>query len=53
MVVRHGALLGLGEIAKTIGGKGLGKYGSEVRDIPVSCARFQDSSVVLLSEIYY
>lgn len=36
MVVRHGAVLGLAEIARAVGFEGLGAFADEIRDIPVS-----------------
>lgn len=36
MVVRHGAVLGLAEIAKVIGAAGLNEVTAEIRDLPVS-----------------
>lgn len=41
MTVRHGAVLGLAEIAKAVGLEGLGACGDEVRDIPVSFSNRQ------------
>lgn len=36
MVFRHGAVLGLSELATVVGSKGLGSHVPEVRRIPVS-----------------
>lgn len=36
MVVRHGAVLGLAEIAMVIGASGLSEVTAEIRGLPVS-----------------
>lgn len=36
MVIRHGAVLGLAEIAKVVGEEGLSEVGTQVRTLPVS-----------------